>query len=481
MPTITATGFNDEAYVRVDVSWADIPAVQYARVLRINTVTGQETLLRPYVAYNAAGDLLLDCGLGVWWDTEPPIGVPLQYRTEAADILTNAAVNSSFESGTAPWVGTGGTLTQSAVFAHAGANSGLMTPTGTAFAATIAQSSIPLLAGLPMTVSGWVLSPQGWNAVRLQLRFFNGVTQVGSTASTPMEIVDDSEWRYLTVTATPPADATSASLTFEASGTPPAATLFYTDQLEAAQYVPVPNIATSAVVTVVATSPFYLKDPVNPCNDLALTKCMPGPLTSAGCNTVPGMMVQSYGPQERYAPNSVLLQPVNRRRPIPIVRERRDVDTVLTLITRTFADRDLVKATLQLGTPLLFQAPPQYGITDQYIAVDTYTIDRGVPDHRIQPRFFTLPHVAVDRPDGPTNGVCGARIDDLCDIYATWNAITLAGLTYTDLLLGLASPSGPGQPSLAGLRTFDEVKAEFATFNAVNNGVRTFTGLRNGL
>lgn len=481
MPTIAATAFPDEAYVRVDVSWLDIPAVLYARVIRINTVTGEETLLRPYVAYNAAGDLLLDCGLGVWWDTEPPIGVPLQYRTEAADILTNAAINSSFEAGTAPWVGAGGTLTQSAVFFHAGANSGLMTPTGSAFASTIAQTSIPVIPGLPMTASGWVLSPQGWNAVRLRLRFFNGVTQVGVTVDTPMEIVDDVEWRYLTVTATPPTDATTASLTFEASGTPPAATLFYVDQLEAAQYVPVPNIATTAALTVTATFPFYLKDPVNPCNDRALTKCMPGPLTAAACNTTPGMMVQSYGPQERYDPNSVLLQPVNRRRPIPVVRERRDVDSLLTIITRTFADRDLVKATLQPGTPLLFQSPPEYGIADAYIAVGVVSIDRGVPDHRIQPRFFSLPHSAVDRPDGPANGVCGARIDDLCDIYATWSAMFIAGLTYTDLLRGTASPSGPGQPPLAGLRTFDEVKAEFATFNAVNNGVRTFTGLRNGL
>src|SRR5688500_17203188 len=116
MPTLTATVDNTRAYVLVRADWNDVPAVTYARVWRVNTVTGQEDLLRPYIAYNAAGDLLLNCGIGVWWDTEPPLNTPVTYRTEAADVLTNTTVNFSFETGAAPWTGTN--LVQSATFAH---------------------------------------------------------------------------------------------------------------------------------------------------------------------------------------------------------------------------------------------------------------------------------------------------------------------------------------------------------------------------
>jgi hypothetical protein len=56
----------------------------------------------------------------------------------------------------------------------------------------------------------------------------------------------------------------------------------------------------------------------------------------------------------------------------------------------------------------------------------------------------------------------------------------IAGLTWEDLLLGEASTSGPGQPPVSGMRTFDQVAAEFVDFDAVNDGVRTFTGLLNG-
>jgi hypothetical protein len=483
MPTITATVFPDEAYVRVDADWSDRPDVTYARVVRVNTVTGEETLLRPYVAYNAAGDLLLTCSKGVWWDTEPPLNTAIKYRTEPADSYTNRAINSSWENGVgspAPWQVTGGTYTPSATFAHSGTVSGRLTPNGSpTFSNTLRQDSIPVDPAYDVFMSAWVLTPQGWNSSRLTLKFFTATgMQTGATLATPLEILDDAEWRYLSLSATPPTDTATATITFEVVGIAPNTTLFYVDQFELGQYVPSGFYAYSAVVTVTPTFPFYLKDPVYPCNDRAMTRCMPSPLVA--CNPVSGMMVQSYGPGEQYAAKTVLLEGVNREFPVPQVRPRASAQSNLVIITRLFADRDLLVATLKPGTVLFFQAPPEYGIADRYIAVGDYAPERALSDHRIPPRIFSLPHRVMARPAGAANGVCGARIDDLCDTWGSWAALKTAGLTWTDLLYGLASPNGPGQAAIAGLRTFDEVKAEFANFNAVNNGVRTFTGLRNG-
>jgi Carbohydrate binding domain len=479
MPTISATVYPDEAYVLVEADWTDQPTVEYARVVRVNTATGEEVLLRPYIAYNAGGDLLLNCGLGLWWDTEPPLDVPLVYRTEAADVAVILNVNSSFETGTAPWVAFGGVLTQSAVFSHEGTFSGLITPTGGGASALVRQSPVPITAGLPVTASLWVLSPQGWNAANLTFSWTDGAAFLPTTGvQTVREIIDDGEWRFLTFTASPPPQADGLALDFSATS-PPATTLFYLDQFQVTQQLPLGVTAQTAPVTVIGDDRFFLKDPLNPCHDLELALCISNPRQ---CEPVtPGVMIQSYGPQESYQPNTVLLEPVNRRHPIPVNRVRRDASSLLTVMTRTCDDRDAVLLLNEPGTALFFQAPGQYCISDRYVTVGAVTVERLVPDHRIQVRRITLPHALVDRPDGPANGVCGARFRDLCDIYLSWGSMNLAGLTYEDLLLGLASPSGPGQPPISSLRTWNDVLTEFADWNDVDNGVRTWSGLLNGL
>lgn len=478
MPTLFDSTFADEGYVLIEVDWSDVPAVQYARVRRTNTSTGEEVLLRPYVAYNGAGDLLLNCSEGVWWDTDPPYNTPLQYRAEAADVLTNLATNSSFELGTAPWTAVNGTLAQSATFAHSGANSGRLTPNGTSFANSIRQSTIAVDVTKDVYASAWALSAAGWNAVRLRLQFFDSSgAQVGFDVQTPIEILDDAEWRWLSLVATPPENTVTATVIVEVSGTAPGANLFYFDQVEVAQYMAVPDYALSAPVTVTPTFPFYLKDPINPCHDRAMTKCMPGPQS---CSTASGMMVSNHGQRESYEARTKLLAPENRLHDVPLVRPRADTESVLNIITRRFTDRDLLKATLAPGTVLFIQGPAEYGIDDRYIAVGGVSIDCPTQDKRIQPRFFTLPYRVEDRPEGAMNGPCGARIDDLCDIFASWGALALSGLTWRDLIFGFASFAGPGQ-STTGWRTFNQVQAEFADFNAVNSGGRTFTGLLTGL
>lgn len=483
MPTIAATVYPVEAYVLVQADWTDQPTVEYARVVRVNTVTGEEVLLRPYIAYNGSGDLLLNCGLGLWWDTEPPLDVPLVYRTEAANVATVLNANPGFETGTAPWLVSGGTLVQSALNPHEGAFSGLVTPTG-GVDVQVQQLAVPITPGLPVTASLWIMSPQGWNSVRLNFAWTSGGSTLAiSPPPLVFEIIDDNEYRYVTVTGSPPPEADGLILRVNLTGLPPNTTLFYLDEFQVTQELPLGVSASTAPVTVAGDDRFFLKDPLNPCHDLELALCISNPRQ---CEPVePGVMIQSYGPVESYQPNTVLLEPVNRRHPIPVNRVRRDAASLLTLMTRTCDDRDAVLLLNEPGGALFFQAPAVYCIADRYITVGAVSVERLVPDHRIQVRRISLPHTLVDRPDGPANGVCGARFRDLCDIYLSWGSMTLAGLDYWDLLLGLASPSGPGQPPLSSLRRWNTpppaVLTDFADWNDVDDGVRTWTGVLTGL
>ncbi len=90
----------------------------------------------------------------------------------------------------------------------------------------------------------------------------------------------------------------------------------------------------------------------------------------------------------------------------------------------------------------------------------------GLTDHRFQVRIMQMPHVAVDRPAGPSNGVCGSRVADLCDF--TFDELAADGNTWEDLVRG--RPTG----GVTGFRTWDDVANEFTDWDAVNDGTRTW-------
>jgi len=444
-------------------------------VTRRNTVTGEIVTLRPYIFYDADGALILECGQGLWWDTEPPLNVPLEYCASACDTQVALSANCCFEGAIiAPWVATGGVLTASTAFAHEGSLSGLLTPTGGVTEPQFSQS-FAVTQGIPLTFSAWVMSPQGYNGVflRMSLLYTDGKTEV---TYTPVEILDDNEWRFLSATLTPRLDAT-ATFSFVTTGAPPNTTLFYVDQISATQ----PQaVGTEVCETVTVESDgFWLKNPLHPCLDVEVGICNP---MIEDCDedsrvSYAGMSGGSY------APNTVLLQPVNRRRPIPVNRARRDVEDTLRLIAHDCDARDAILAANEPGDPLLWQAPATYCIADRYMSVGVVSEGYISVDQREDFRLMTLPHVAVDRPQGPADGICGARIMDLCDIYTSWGALNIANFTWTDLLLGEASPAGPGQPvPPAGARTWDMVEAEFADWDAVEaGGTRDWDELRDGL
>lgn len=478
MPTINTTVFPADAYVLVEVDWTDYPDVLYAGVSRRNTATGEVVNLRPYTAFDGDGNLLLSCGLGLWWDTEPPLNVPLEYCTFAADVLTVITTNPDFEVALAPWTGSGGALVRSNAFSHGGTWSAELTPTGvsgTPSAANLTDSA-PFIVGVPLVLQGWMMSPQGWGAVRLTagIGYDDGETE---SFSTPAEIIDDGQWTFLRTTLTPTKPGFIGNLFASALATPPASVLFYVDDVGVYQAQP---LGVTACETVTVTSEaIWLKSPLNPCDDVLLGMC--DPAMDFDCEedsrvTYAGMA------EDTLDANTVLSEPANRQYPIPTSRIRRKPRSELRLLAHDCDARDAVLQINEPGTPLLFQAPQDYCIPDRYISVGPVTEARFSVDQRDDFRLMLMPYAVVQRPEGPANGICGARIEDLCDIYTSWQSMVLAGLTYYDLLLGLASDEGPFSGDFAALRTWDEVLVEFADWTAVEGGgTRDWDELRFGL
>lgn len=243
----------------------------------------------------------------------------------------------------------------------------------------------------------------------------------------------------------------------------------------------VPVTVESTPSTMPSNGMFRLRDPVRPCHDQVMPLCFtqPSNATEAGEFCIPGSGIFFASMEtEAYDPNTLTVNPTNAKYPIALTRQRRGVSSNLTVVTRTFTDRDNLITLAEPGSPLLLQGPPQYGIPDRYMNVGTVAVDRGLTDHKFQVRVVQLPHVEVARPAGPTQGVCGSRVADLCDIYATWDEIAAAGLTWDDLIRGLAGAESA--PSFADYRTWDDVETEFADWNAVDDGTRTWFDLEVG-
>lgn len=480
MPTVTATGFDTEGYVLVIADWSDVPEVTHAAVTRRNTVTGETVQLRPHASFDADGNQLLNCGIGIWWDTEAPLNVELEYCTTAADVVTVYNTNPGFETGVIPWSADGGALTQSALNPKSGTFSGQFISDGTAVgAASIFNSSdtYTLLAGIPVTISGWVLSVTGWNGVQLAFEGLDANSFFVFQFSN-IEILDDNEYRYIELQFTPATDVQVVQLTAYLFGPPPNLATFYFDDIQVVQHLP---ITTTACDTVTVTSDdLFLKSPLHPCSDVTLDLCIPG---YSDCADDTGRVSYAGMADDEYAANTAVLYPVNRRRPVAVNRVRRDAQSALFLITHDCSAKDAVLGINEPGDPLLFQdGTGDYCIEDRYMSVGQVSVRHISVDQRDEFRLVEMPYVVVDRPEGPADGPCGTRLQDLCDLYTTWGALEISDLDWIDLPTGGASNSSPGNELPAAARTWDDVEAEFVDWDAVEaGGTRDWDELRDGL
>lgn len=246
----------------------------------------------------------------------------------------------------------------------------------------------------------------------------------------------------------------------------------FTYRTEGAEYTfPVPpGPTTTGPLTVASDGDFWLRDPVRPCHDARITLCWdPNP----ACLPAEGIFLAENG-AETYGSVGGSFLPTNSSLPVSINRTRVAAAAGHTMVTRMFSDRDRLLTLLAPGTELMLVGPPDYGIPDRYVNYGDVQVSRALPDHRYQPRLFTMPYTTTARPVGTSQGICGARFADLCDVYPTWNAMASAGLLYGDLLRGAAAPPPPTG------RTWLAVENGFANWGAVKAGGRTWSQLKAG-
>lgn len=220
--------------------------------------------------------------------------------------------------------------------------------------------------------------------------------------------------------------------------------------------------ACTASLVVPSSGNFRLGDPVRPCNDVTLLQTAQ---IDPDCVPTQGIFFGNMADEDTEA-NSNTFLPVNAKYGIWINRERGALASTLTVASKTFADRDALRQLNAPGSLLQLRGPAQYGIYDRYMGVGAVSEIRPVSDHKVQPRVVSLPHLEFARPSGPSTGVCGTRVEDLCDIYPTWDAAIAAGLTYADLLRGAASNATPLAASAE--RDWAEVLSDFTDWTGTN-------------
>lgn len=537
MPAITVFPDVVRAYNRVEINWADQAAVDYARVLRVDEVTGQCTPLRPYICYD--GDYInVSCdGHGIFWDTEVPLDRSVYYVTEALSgascIPTSPLAVDGFGRTVAPggwgnadlggaWTVSGGAATDYSV----NGNHGLMSLNTINVSRRATLSAVSMLNGdiyadfmltvqstgapIDMGVIGRFgagpnfylaeisYETSGTMTVRLRKSIAGVFTTLAQgTVSTPLLFAQLMRIRFNMTGSTLRAKAWMPSnpepLTWNAVATdtqlssagsvglrsylnvgnlnPSPVVLGFDNLLVTDSCKPcTPITAQSASTTMPSGGAFRLKDPVRPYNDLYVPLCF---AETGDPDCVPGSGVFFASMDtENYDSNTLLFNPTNASSPLAMSRARRTKASVLQLVTRTFADRDDLLKINQAGSPLLFQGPPDYGIPDSYLSIGNISVARGLTDHRYPVRINNLPLNTVNRPSGPTQGVRGSRIADLCDF--TFAELASDGNTWEDLVRG--RPTG----MLPNYRTWDDVLADFPNWNGVNNGTRTWTGTEVG-
>ena len=429
MSTITATADNAKSQVRLDLDFSDIDA-PYVLVQRIDPITGAPTVVRGHGApLTIAGVAYAPMQAGyktVLYDTEAPLDAAVYYTATAPLVTLNA--NSLLASGYSdPWYPTDPAVTIRMTATKGGAQFMTFFSAGATASPTIRAEDIPATPGAVFTVAA-MLSANVSQSVAVGVTFRDATGAALSAPSTSATVLAATT---VSVTATAPAGTVSVQPYLTMNGTPAATVVVSVNTVVATSAA---GSAISAGVSLASLGACQLKDPLRPGDNVRVDFSFdPDPL----CIPAEGIFWQSLD-AEQQAANSASFNINNQAAPVVVSKTRSSVTSTLTLVSRTFPDRDRLITLLAPGSPLLFQAPDEYGLPDRYMSVGADTISRVLPDHRIPLRVFSLPHAVVASPGGPMQGTVGARWQDTCNRYATWGLVNAAGLTWTQVLDGLA-------------------------------------------
>lgn len=429
MPTLTATADSAKSQVRLDLDFSDIDA-PYALVQRVDPITGAATAVRGHGAsVTALGIAYAPMYAGykaVLYDTEMPLDASFYYTATAPVATLNS--NSDFSGGFVdPWHVSDPNITMRITADTSGKNYLSFYANGSLASPTIIGEDVPATPGATLTLKALV-SNSSSNGVTVGIHYLDATGSILSSPSSSATVLTSTT---ITVSAAAPANTVTARPFVLLQGTPASG---LTCNIASIVLTNAAGTATSAPASVPSLGSCRFKDPLVPGNNVRVDFAWdPNPL----CTPTEGVFWQSLD-TEQYAANAAVFT-INNQDVAQVVSKRRSAPTsTLTLVSRTFADRDRLIALLQPGSPLLFQAPDEYGLPDRYLSVGADSVSRVLPDHRIPIRVFSMPHTVCAAPGGPMQGTVGARWQDTCNRYATWAAVNGAGLTWIQVLDGLA-------------------------------------------
>lgn len=493
--------------------------------------------LHAYVSYNANGCIALSCGQAILWDTEISCGVPTMYcataMNAAGEVITepaDAIVTDTFtrvvangwgtaDSGQA-WTTTGGAAADYSVTGTRGQMA--VTSTGVDRTASMAitnpnvEAMVTMIPTVVAVGGSFEQSMRlrddgtGNNYYRVLVEYDTGgnidvflqrqLGGVGTNLATAANLLPyaaasqfnvrfsawGSQLRVKVWDSTTPEPAAFTLTATDATVTGPGNLMLASrrnggnangtinmqfDNLIVSDVCaePVPVEVCTEAFTNACDGCFRLGDPVRPCNDVRICLCA-GPAT---CEGTPGLFFAGMS-ADTYASNSGNLLPVNAKYPIVTSRTRRGASGQFDIVATSFTQRDALLDLLDPGGPLLWRGPANFGTGDRYISVGDVPVAPQIADLTIQPRLMPLPFLETKAPVGPTLGVCGSRVKDLCDVYDTWDELIAAGLTYADLLRGDASTPG------SGLATWADINAQNASWNALQAAETDWTDVLDG-
>ena len=429
MSTITATADNTKSQVRLDLDFSDIDA-PYAYVQRVNATTGEKVAVRGHGSSTTISGLAhapMQAGYkAVLYDTEMTLDQGFYYTVTAPSVTLN--VTSTFSAGyTEPWWPTSSAVTARVASLRNGTYYMAVIADGAA-TPTVRAENIPATPGASFTLTASLSASVGQSTL-IGMSFRDATGSILSTSSATVSVTT-SQATY-TASGTAPAGTVSVQPILQMTGTPSAGV---TLQVFSVALTNAAGSATSGTVTVASNATCWLKDPLRPGNSIRVDFCFdPNPL----CTPTQGVFFQSMAEMARGA-NAANFNVNNQQQPVVTAKTRSAPTSTLTLVSRTFTDKDRLNTILDAGSPLLFQVPSDYGVPQMFLSIAGTTESRVFPDHRFPIRIFQLPFASVASPGGPMQGTIGARWADTCNVYATWAAVTAAGLTWTQVLDGAA-------------------------------------------
>lgn len=420
--------------MRLDLDFTDTTS-PYAYVVRVDALTGAPTAVRTHGVTTSIGGVVysnMQAGFkAVLYDSECPMDTAVYYTATSVQAPLN--VNTDFEDGFyEPWVSQQATNTLTMdydpTFDPPDVWSLSFHSDGATASPQLRSEPCPSLPGTTLTASVR-LSVTNGSGYTVGIQYLDATQAVLSGASN--SFTGTSSVQVSTFTGVAPASTVFARVFIQLTGTP--ASNIIANVSQASLYAPA-GTATSTPVLVSSLGSCWLKDPLQPANNVRVDFCFdPNPL----CIPKEGVFFQSLDAETMPA-NSAAFNINNQANPVVVSKIRSSDQSTLTLVSRTFPDRDRLRTLLAPGTPLLWQVPDEYGSPDRYVSIGAVTITRTLPDHRIPIRIFSNPFVVVDAPGGPSAGVLGVRWQDMCNRYATWGAVNAAGITWTGVLDGLA-------------------------------------------